>query len=560
MLCGKNAKACSYVRPWRLPHYRAKSAKLYRRLSGEQAECVLLRFSENDKEGKMSMNAVAEEKTTKRGGVLDFIERVGNALPHPWVLFLWLCLILAVVSAVLSYAGVSVINPTKGEEVVVRNLISTDGFVWLLTNLLKNFQTFTPLGLVLAMQMAIGFSERTGMLNTAMRKAILGVPVWALSATVFFIGINGSIASEASIVVVPSLAAAAFQVVGMHPIAGLLAGYAATNAGFTAALIPTGTDVLLSGVSETAAQLLAADYHVNATCNWYFMIAATVTLTAVGVFVNKAFIAPRLGTYQGENEGRESDITEKELRGLKASGIFTLLYIAFFAAITLPANSFMRGEDGSILNGTLITGLVPILILYFIFVGIIYGKTAGTLTSADQIPQFMAESLTSLTGYIVLVFVIAQFIDMFSYTNLGMIIAVKSSDLLKAVGFTGIPMILFFIILCSVVNLFMTSGSAKWYIFAPILVPMMMNLGYSPAFAQVIYRIGDTCTNAITPIYPYIPIALGMAKKYDKNFGMGSLIAYMLPYAVGFVAVFVVQTIVWIALNLPLGPGVSVMM
>lgn len=245
----------------------------------------------------MSMNAVAEEKTTKRGGVLDFIERVGNALPHPWVLFLWLCLILAVVSAVLSYAGVSVINPTKGEEVVVRNLISTDGFVWLLTNLLKNFQTFTPLGLVLAMQMAIGFSERTGMLNTAMRKAILGVPVWALSATVFFIGINGSIASEASIVVVPSLAAAAFQVVGMHPIAGLLAGYAATNAGFTAALIPTGTDVLLSGVSETAAQLLAADYHVNATCNWYFMIAATVTLTAVGVFVNKAFIAPRLGTY-----------------------------------------------------------------------------------------------------------------------------------------------------------------------------------------------------------------------------------------------------------------------
>ena len=330
MLRGEIAKACAYARPWRLPRYRAKSAKLFRRLSGEQAECVLLRFSENDKEGKMSMNAVAEEKTTKRGGVLDFIERVGNALPHPWVLFLWLCLILAVVSAVLSYAGVSVINPTKGEEVVVRNLISTDGFVWLLTNLLKNFQTFTPLRLVLAMQMAIGFSERTGMLNTAMRKAILGVPVWALSATVFFIGINGSIASEASIVVVPSLAAAAFQVVGMHPIAGLLAGYAATNAGFTAALIPTGTDVLLSGVSETAAQLLAADYHVNATCNWYFMIAATVTLTAVGVFVNKAFIAPRLGTYQGENEGRESDITEKELRGLKASGIFTLLYIVFF--------------------------------------------------------------------------------------------------------------------------------------------------------------------------------------------------------------------------------------
>ena len=500
------------------------------------------------------------EKTKKRASLLDFIERVGNKLPHPYILFLWLCLILAVISLVLSLAGVSVVNPTTQETVVVNSILSKDGIIWILTSLLSNFQNFTPLGLVLAMQMAIGFSEKVGLLTSVMRKAILGVPMWALTATVLFLGINGSIASEAAIVVVPSLAAAAFASVGMHPIAGLLAGYAATNAGFTAALIPTGTDVLLSGVTDTVAKLMDPDYSVNATCNWYFMIVATFLLTIVGVWTNKVFIVPRLGQYKGEALEKSEGLSAEESKGLKAAGIFTLLYIALFAALTIPKNGMMRGEDGTVLNGTLITGLVPILIIYFILVGVVYGKAAGTLKKADDIPIYMADSLDGMTGYIVLAFVIAQFINMFSYTNLGMVIAVKSSDLLEAAGFTGMPMIIFFIVLCCLVNLFMTSGSAKWYIFAPILVPMLMNLGYTPAFAQVIYRIGDSCTNAITPIYPYIPIALGMAKKYDKDFGMGSLIALMLPYAFTFLITFILQMIVWVVFNIPLGPGVSVFM
>lgn len=503
---------------------------------------------------------VMKAQTKKRGSVLDFIERVGNKLPHPYILFLWLCLILAVVSLILSIAGVSVVNPSTEETVAVKNLLSSEGVTWLLTNLLSNFQNFTPLGLVLAMQMAIGFSEGVGLLNSVMRKAILGVPMWALTATVLFLGINGSIASEAAIVVVPSLAAASFASVGMHPIAGLLAGYAATNAGFTAALIPTGTDVLLSGVTDEVAKLMDPTYQVNATCNWYFMIVSTFLLTLVGVWTNKVFIVPRLGEYKGAKAVTEEKISADESKGLKAAGIFTLAYILLFAVLTIPSNGMMRGEDGSILNGTLITGLVPILIIYFILVGVAYGIAAGTLKSSSDVPKYMADSLNGLTGYIVLAFVIAQFINMFSYTNLGMVIAVKSSDLLESVGFTGLPMIIFFILLCCIVNLFMTSGSAKWYIFAPILVPMLMNLGYTPAFAQVIYRIGDTCTNAITPIYPYIPIALGMAKKYDKDFGMGSLIALMLPYAFTFLIAFIIQMIIWVVFNLPLGPGVSVFM
>ena len=303
---------------------------------------------------------------------------------------------------------------------------------------------------------------------------------------------------------------------------------------------------------------------VNATCNWYFMFVSVFTLTAVGVFVNKKFIVPRLGTYDpADGEGVDavessSEITPVQAKALRAAGIFSILYILLFAILVIPSGGMLRAEDGSILNGPFIKGLVPILMIYFILVGVVYGVKAGTIKNSSDVPMRMAQALEGMTGYIVLVFVIAQFINMFSYTNLGMIIAVKSADALQAAGFTGIPLMLFFILLCCVVNLFMTSGSGKWYIFAPILVPMMMMLDYSPAFAQIVYRIGDSTTNAITPIYPYIPIAIGMAKKYDKNFGMGSLISMMLPYSIAFLIVWVIQMIVWVLFNLPLGPGVSV--
>lgn len=504
------------------------------------------------------MQKTAEKKKT--GGILGAIERVGNKLPHPYILFLWLCLILAVASFICAKAGVSVVNPSTGEDVYAQNLLSKDGIVWLLNNLLKNFQNFSALGLVLAMQMAIGFSEQVGLLTTAMRRTITRVPLWALTAVVLFLGINGSIASEAAIIVVPALAAAAFESVGMHPIAGLLAGYAATNAGFTASLIVCGTDALLAPVTEAAAQVIKPGITVNITANWYFMIVSTFTLTIAGVFVNNKIIVPRLGKYDpskgdGTPVEQAEEVTPEQSKALKAAGIFSILYILLLCVLVIPKNGLLRGEDGSIINGPFITGLVSILILYFIFVGIVYGIKAGTLKSSSEVPAMMAKSLESMTGYIVLVFVIAQFINMFTYTNLSMIIAVKGAGLLEAAGFTGIPLMIFFILLCCLVNLFMTSGTSKWYIFAPILVPMMMQLGYSPEFAQCIYRIGDSTTNAITPIYPYIPIAIGMAKKYDKDFGMGSLISMMLPYAVAFLVTWIVQLIIWVVLNLPIGPG-----
>lgn len=503
---------------------------------------------------------MAENKLSakKSGGILGTIERVGNALPHPFILFLYLVVILVVLATVLAALGVSAVNPSTGEEVAVRSLLTRDGMVWILGSLVSNFSGFAALGIVLVMQMAIGVTESSGLLTTAIRRAVLGVPTWALTATVMFIGINGSIASEASIIFIPPLAAAAFYAAGKHPLAGLIAGYAATNAGFTANVMITATDALLYGVTQEAAQMIDPSYTTTPANNWYFMIASCFLLTIVGTIVNDRIIEPRLGKFTGSEIDEVRDATDLERRGLRNAGIFSAVFIAIILVGLIPSNGILRGDDGSVINGPFITGLVPFLLAYFVFVGIVYGFTAGTFKKVEDIPRVMSESLTSLTGYIVLVFVIAQFIAIFNYTNLAMVIAVKAASFMSDIGLTGVPLILAILLVTTFVNFFMTSGTAKWYIFAPIFVPMFMMLGFTPEFAQVVYRIADSCTNPITPIYPYLPMVIGMAAKYDKKFGMGNVISSMIPYSFGFLIVWSIFVIIWMFLNLPLGPGATV--
>lgn len=503
----------------------------------------------------MADNKSLEKKT---GGILGTIERVGNALPHPFILFLYLVVALIVLAAVLAALGVSAVNPTTGEVVAVQSLLTRDGMVWILGSLVSNFSGFAALGIVLVMQMAIGVTEASGLLTTAIRRAVLGVPTWALTATVLFIGINGSIASEASIIFIPPLAAAAFYAAGKHPLAGLIAGYAATNAGFTANLMITATDALLYGVTQEAAQMIDPSYTTTPANNWYFMIASCFVLTIVGTLVNDHIIEPRLGKFTGSEVDQARDATDLEKKGLRNAGIFSVIFIALILIGLIPSNGVLRGDDGSIINGPFITGLVPFLLAYFVLVGVVYGFTVGTFKKLEDIPRVMSESLTSLTGYIVLVFVIAQFIAIFNYTNLAMVIAVNAASFLSDIGLTGVPLILAILLVTTFVNFFMTSGTAKWYIFAPIFVPMFMMLGLTPEFAQVVYRIADSCTNPITPIYPYLPMVIGMAAKYDKKFGMGNVISMMIPYSFGFLIVWTIFVILWMFLGLPLGPGAAV--
>ncbi len=506
-----------------------------------------------------------QKELKSKGGFerfLDWVERVGNKLPHPFFLFVYLTIAIMLLSAILSMLGISAINPGSGEEVMVKNLLTREGVEWMLVNALKNFTGFAPLGLVLSMQMGIGLAEQAGLLSAFMRKTMYGAPLWAISLAVMFVGINGNIASDASIVIIPTLAASIYLSLGKNPLVGLMAGYAAACAGFSANLIIAGTDALLAGITQEAVKIIDPSIQVNPSINWYFMFASTFIFTFVGAWVTEKIIAPRLGEYKGKIKVTENqDLTPIENLALKNTGKAALVFLAILAVAVLPKNAILRNaETGGLIPSPFLNGIIPILMLFFITIGAAYGKTVGTIKTAGDIPKLMAEAVKTMSGYIVLVFIIGQFVAYFNWTNIGVIIAVKGAEFLQTVGFTGLPLIIGIILLSTIVNIFIGSGSAKWSILAPIFVPMLMLLGYSPAMTQVIYRIGDSSTNPITPLFPYFPIALGLAQYYDEDAGMGTLMSLMLPYALIFLIVWILQLIVWMVLDLPLGPGAGIYM
>lgn len=489
-------------------------------------------------------------------GFLAWVEKVGNKIPHSFILFTWLIAIIAVISFIANKTGLTVINPTDGSEVVAKNLLSGEGIVFALTTAVKNFTGFAPLGLVLTMTLGIGLAEKVGLMSSFMRKTILGSSPALITFMIALIGINGNIASDAAIVIIPAIAAMIFLSLGRNPLAGIALGYAATTAGFSANFFIAGTDGLLAGITNEASKIVGAS-EIPITANWYFMIASTIVLSIVCTFVSEKIIEPRLGEYKGRKEFVHEEVSTLENKGLKAAGIGLLIYIITIVALAFPKTSFLRNaETGSLIDKSpLLAGIIPLLLILFLVTSIPYGKVTGKIKSSADVPKFMTSAIMDMAPFIVLAFIIGQFIAYFNWTNLGLILAVSGANLLETTGFTGVPLFAGFILLCAFVNLFIGSGSAKWAILAPIFVPMLALLNYSPALTQMLYRIGDSTTNVISPLFPYFPIVLAMVVDYDEDAGVGTLLSLMIPYSMISLAVWMVLGIAWFLLGLPLGPG-----
>lgn len=495
--------------------------------------------------------------------ILNGVERAGNKLPHPFTLFILLCLAVIVISFIAASMNISVSHPISGEAVVVKSLISIEGIRYMILDMVKNFSGFAPLGLVLTMMLGVGMAEEAGLMTAFMKKFMVGASDRMLLVSIFLIGICGNLASDAAAVIIPSIAGAIFYATKRNPLVGIAAGYAAACAGFSANLLIAGTDALLAGITEEAAKIIHPDIAVNPTVNYYFMIASTFLLTITGVWVTKKYVAPLAGPYtpRGEIEEDQSlEVTRAEKTGLRRAGIATLIYWGLIIISLIPQNSPLRSDTGTIIPSPFINGIVPFIFLWFVIVGIVYGRAVGTIKSEADVPRLMAVAMKGMSGYIVLVFVIAQFVNYFNWTNLGMVISVTLTEVLTALNFTGLPMVIGVLLISTVINLFIGSGSAKWALLAPVFVPMFMMLDYSPAFAQLAYRIGDSTTNAITPLFPYFPILLGFMKKYDDSAGVGTAMSYILPYTLVFGVVWIAQLAIWFLLGLPLGPGSSIFM
>lgn len=489
---------------------------------------------------------------------LDWVERAGNKLPDPLILFSSVSLIVLVMSSILSGLGVSAQHPATGESVKVVNLLSNSGVQRILTEMVKNFAHFPPLGLVLVVMIGIGVAERSGLITASLKKLVSAVPKTLLPATMVFAGVNASLAADAGYVVLVPLGAVVFAAFGRHPLAGMAATFAGVSGGFSANLFLTSLDPLLAGISTKAAQTVEAQYVVQASANYYFMLASVFMLTLVGAWVTTHVIEPRLGVWKnsgaqaaGLAEDALPKLSAQEQSGLRAA-FYTLVIIALgVVLLVVPEGAALRDPQHGI--KPFYESIVALLMLLFLACGIAYGRRAGTIRRTKDLSEMTSETMASMGSYIVLAFVAAQFIAYFQWSNIGLILAITGAEGLKSIGLTGTPLLVLFVFLAAFINLFIGSASAKWALMAPVFVPMLMLVGIAPETTQLAYRIGDSVTNIICPLLPYLPLIITFAKKYVPDSGLGTVFSLMIPYSFSFLISWIILFVAWMGLGLPLG-------
>lgn len=491
------------------------------------------------------------------GRVFYWVERIGNKIPNPFLLFVYLILVLMLATALFSWLDMAVKNPSTGELIKVNNLMSVAGMQWIFPNIIHNFSSFAPLGAILALVIGAGLAEKVGLLQALMYKMASRVSARYASYMVLFIAFFSHISSDAALVVMPPLGALMFIAVGRHPIAGLLAAIAGVASGFTANLLIVTTDVLLSGISTEATKAVDGAVHVSVIDNWYFMATSVIVLTIAGALLTDKFIEPRLPKWQGGTEDKIAALTPLQNRGLMMSGIAALVFIAIIAALVVPEAAPLRDPNtGSVIPSPFIKGIVPIIILFFFTVAITYGVVTKQIRRPDDIPHHLLDPMKSMAGFIVMVFPLSQFVAFFNWSNMGKFMAVGLTDMLEAAGMSGAPAFLGLMFLSAFLCMFIASGSAIWSILAPIFVPMFMLLGFHPAFAQMIFRIADSAVLPLAPMSPFLPLFLGFLQRYRKDAQLGTYYVLILPYPLVFFSVWILLLLVWYALGLPIGPGV----
>ncbi|MDG5767438.1 AbgT family transporter [Balneolales bacterium ANBcel1] len=546
---------------------------------------------------------------------LDVVEWLGNLLPHPVTLFALFATGVVLISGLAEYLNWTVPDPrpegSAGRSpdgmIEAVSLLNGDGLRMILENLVTNFTGFAPLGVVLVALLGVGVAEHSGLISAVIRGIVLkaasvrpiekprfgGITnetgLWRMflylmrrlkyiilrpfsfllqprilvTVAVVFTGIVSNTASELGYVVLVPLGAVVFMSLGRHPLAGLAAAFAGVSGGYSANLLLGTIDPLLAGLTQEAAQLVDPAYTVHAAVNYYFMFLSVFVITAVGTWVTIKIVEPKLGPYDPDialedvsDEQSMAPLTKTEKKGLLWTALTFLGLLAILAMGVLPENGVLRNpETGEILNSPFLNGIVAIIFIVFVIPGFVFGRVTGSMRSDRDVIEGMAKSMSTLGLYIVIVFFASQFVAFFGWTNLGQIVAVTGAQFLQNIGLTGPLVFIGFIMVSGFVNLMLGSASAQWAVTAPIFVPMLMLIGYSPEVIQAAYRIGDSVTNLVTPMMSYFGLILAFANKYDKNLGIGTIISTMLPYSLFFFLGWIVLFYLWVfILGMPVGP------
>ncbi|WP_288863755.1 AbgT family transporter [uncultured Corynebacterium sp.] len=510
-------------------------------------------------------------------GLLGWIEKIGNKLPDPFWLFVILAGVVAVASWLASMAGLSAVDPSSGEEIHVESLLTGDNLSRMVTDAVENFIAFPPLGVILATMLGVAVAEQTGLLAAMVRAMVDRVSPKILTFMVALAGVTGSVASDAIYVIIIPLGAMAFHAVGRSPIVGSMVAFAAASAGFNASLILNITDLLLAGISTSAAQLVDDAYEVSPLANIFFVIPSAIVLSLIITAVTELYVDKKAKDLVDHDavdedelqmdESNEPDdahltdddddlsLTPLERKGLIWAGVTLLICLAaYFALLLVPGSPFARPDEGFMESPLIRAIAVPITLIFFA-TGLVYGLIVGTIKEAADIPAFMAKGLESLLPILVLFFAVSQFLAWFQWSNLGPWTAIKGSELLQSWDLPNVLLFAAFVLMVMLINLFITSGSAQWALMAPVVVPMMMYVDVSPEVTQMLYRIGDSPSNIITPMSPYFALALTFLQKYYKKAGVGTLMSLSLPYSVAMLVGWFLFFMLWYTLGIPLGPG-----
>ena len=485
--------------------------------------------------------------------LLQYIEETGNRLPDPASLFLLGTVLVFILSSLLSYTGWQVSHP-NGEMIQSFNLISSDGAWWLLSTLVDNFIAFPPLGIVLVGMFGIGLAEKTGFLPALLQFTVSYIPLSLLTPTTLFLGMLSSIALDAGYVVLVPIAAALYQSAGRSPLSGIAVAFAGVSAGFSANLFITALDPLLAGFTETGARIIDPEYRVAVTGNWWFMIASTLLLTVTGWFVTEHIVSPNITSVDHNHAAESMDaLSDKQRHALKYASLSALLLLAIVIIFTFIDGWPLHGPGKRF--DRWIEATVPLLFILFFIPGLIYGWLAGTVKTDRDVADMLGAVMARLGPYIVLAFFAAQFIAAFGRSGLGQMLAIRGGELLSQMGIPDPLLLSCFVLMVALANLLVGSASAKYAFLAPVFVPMLMQVNISPELTQAAYRIGDSVSNIITPMNPYMIIIIIEVRKYINGSGLGTIVAMMLPYSGAFLLVWIFLLIGWIQTGLPLGPG-----
>lgn len=489
---------------------------------------------------------------------LGAIERAGNRLPHPTLLFVYLCGIMLALSWLGERLALRAVLPTTGETVAAKSLLSTEGLHWLLTHTVTNFTGFAPVGTVLVAMLGLGVAEHSGLLQALLRRLVTATPRSLLTFVVVLASMLSHVTADAGYVVLIPLAGLLFASAGRHPIAGIAAAFAGVSGGYAANFLIGPVDVILAGLSTAAVQLVDAQYTVGAAGNYYFSAASTLLLCLVGTAITEWVVVPRLGEPPAAAAAETVVDSPHESRGLRAVALFTLVFAALLAWGLIPGGALRDPASDGILNSPFLNGIVTLIAVYAALAGIVFGRASGRYTRASEFVGGMENSMAAMASYLVLMFFAAQFVSYFAWSQLGSIAAIAGAQWLGTFEPGAMTLTLGLIALTALLDLLVGSASAKWALLAPVFVPMFYLLGLSPETTQMAYRIGDSTTNIITPLMPYFGVVVAFAQRHDKNVGFGTLIATMLPYSLAFLLSWSLLLMGWIALDLPLGPGAPI--